>query len=79
MVASFATTIDYLGDDLLSGLPDPLGRYAGLITQYHLQDATVVSPTVRAGNGVLIKPSEYGTKLTNGDTVMVECQLKLYV
>lgn len=66
-----------LVDDLLSGLPDPLGRYAGLITQYHLRDAVVVAPAVYAGNGALIKPAEYGTKLTNGDPVMVECQLKL--
>ncbi|KAG1772159.1 hypothetical protein EDD22DRAFT_842525 [Suillus occidentalis] len=46
-----------------------------LITQYHLEDALVVAPSVRAGNGVLIKPAEYGTKLTNGDHVMVECQV----
>ncbi|KAG1717885.1 hypothetical protein EDD22DRAFT_964304 [Suillus occidentalis] len=65
-------------DDLLSGLPDPLGRYSGLITQYNLQDAVVVAPAVRSGNGLLIKPAEYGTKLTNGDPVMVECQLKLW-
>ncbi|KAG1767209.1 hypothetical protein EDD22DRAFT_950110 [Suillus occidentalis] len=66
------------GDNLLSGLPDPLGCYSGLITQYHLQDAIIMPPTVCVGNGVLIKPAEYGTKLTNGDPVMVECQLKLW-
>lgn len=65
-------------DDLLSGLPDPLGRYAGLITQYNLHNAVVVPPAVRDGNGVVIKPSEYGSKLVHRSVVMVECLLKLW-
>jgi hypothetical protein len=61
----------------LSELPDPLGRYASLITQYNLRDATNVAPNVWDGNGNLIHPHEYNTKLTTGNVVFVECQLKL--
>lgn len=70
-------TDDNPAQPLLSDLPDPLGRYASLITQYNLRDATVVAPNIRDGNGVLIRPQEYNTKLATGDVVIVECQLKL--
>ncbi|KAG1734445.1 uncharacterized protein EDB91DRAFT_1337905 [Suillus paluster] len=62
----------------LSDLPDPLGRYASLITQYNLREATVVAPNIRDGDGHLIRPHEYNTKLATGDMVFVECQLKLW-
>ncbi|KAG1775892.1 hypothetical protein EV702DRAFT_1198798 [Suillus placidus] len=32
---------------LLSDLPDPLGRYSSLITQFNLHEATVVAPNIR--------------------------------
>ncbi len=48
----------------LSSLPDPNGRYAALCVQYpYLKGATVAAPDVRNGNGCLIHPSEYRTKL----------------
>ncbi|KAG1876997.1 hypothetical protein C8R48DRAFT_768562 [Suillus tomentosus] len=62
----------------LSDLPDPLGRYAAVITQYGLQECTVIAPNVRDGHGVLIGPHEYRSKLKTGDVVMLECQLKLW-
>jgi hypothetical protein len=64
-------------NDLLSYLPDPLGRYAGLITQFGLQQTQVVAPNICDGSGNLIRPREYRTKLATGEVVMVECQLKL--
>ncbi|KAG1814511.1 hypothetical protein DFJ58DRAFT_739981 [Suillus subalutaceus] len=66
------------GEDSLCRLPDPLGRYAGLIAQNNLRNTVVVSPVVHDGKGELIKPHEYRTKLTTGDVVMIECQLKLW-
>ncbi|KAG1762614.1 hypothetical protein EV702DRAFT_1206340 [Suillus placidus] len=63
---------------LLSDLPDPLGRYSSLITQFNLHEATVVAPNIRDGRGDLIHPQEYNTKLATGDVVVVECQLKLW-
>lgn len=61
----------------LSDLPDPLGRYAAVISQYNLRESTITPPNIQNGHGVLIGPHEYGTKLATGDVVMVECQLKL--
>ncbi|KIK33320.1 hypothetical protein CY34DRAFT_110674 [Suillus luteus UH-Slu-Lm8-n1] len=55
----------FAGDDLLSSLPDPLGHYFRLITQYHLQDAVIVAPTVQCRNWVLIKPAEYAQQRDN--------------
>lgn len=55
-------------------LPDPLGRYASLITQYNLREATVVAPNVREGDGNFIRPHEYNTKLATSNVVLVECQ-----
>jgi hypothetical protein len=65
------------GRQRLSDLPDPLGRYAVVISQYNLRECTIQSPNVRNGHGVLIGPHEYGSKLATGDVVMVECMLKL--
>jgi hypothetical protein len=63
--------------DLLSYLPDPLGHYAGLITQFRLQQMKVVAPNICNGSRNLIQPGEYRTKLATGDIIMVKCQLKL--
>ncbi|KAG1894380.1 uncharacterized protein F5891DRAFT_1195361 [Suillus fuscotomentosus] len=73
-----SSTNDAAGEDSLARLPDPLGRYAGLMAQNNLRNTVVVSPAVRNGQGLLIKPHEYRTKLATGDVVMVECQLKLW-
>jgi hypothetical protein len=71
------TTDDVTAQPLLSDLPDPLGRYSSLITQYNLRDATVVAPNIRDGGGNLIRPQEYNMKIATGDVVVVECLLKL--
>ena len=45
-------------------MPDPNGRYAALCARFtYLRGARVVAPDVRDGNGCLIHPSEYRTKL----------------
>ncbi|KIK34072.1 hypothetical protein CY34DRAFT_110420 [Suillus luteus UH-Slu-Lm8-n1] len=60
----------------LADLPDPLGRYAVLITQYSLQECSVVASNICDGQGRIIGPHQYGSQLATGDVVMVECQLK---
>jgi len=65
------------GTRRLSDLPDPLGHYAAVISEYGLQECTVIAPNIRNGQGDLIEPHEYRTKLKTGDVVMLECQLKL--
>ncbi|KAG2142126.1 hypothetical protein BD769DRAFT_1662256 [Suillus cothurnatus] len=66
------------GPPRLSDLPDPLGRYAAVISQYSLWECTIAAPNIRDGRGALIGPQEYRTKLKTGDVVMVECYLKLW-
>ncbi|KAG1837645.1 hypothetical protein DFJ58DRAFT_734249 [Suillus subalutaceus] len=55
----------------LSELPDPLGRITALITQYDLQQATVIAPDVRNSQGVLIRPHKYNTRLATGNCGIV--------
>jgi hypothetical protein len=62
---------------LLSDLPDPLGCYASLIRQYTLHHMIVVAPNMCDGEGTIICPQEYNTKIATGTVVVVECQLKL--
>ncbi|KAG1887494.1 uncharacterized protein F5891DRAFT_988195 [Suillus fuscotomentosus] len=64
-------------DNLLSDLPNPLGWYAGLVTQYNLQCSKVDALIICDIHGDLIHPQEYRMKLVTGDIGMVECQLKL--
>jgi hypothetical protein len=65
------------GHRRISHLPDPLGCYAALTSQLNLHETKVIAPNVRDGNGKLILPEEYGTKLHTGDVVIVEAYLKL--
>jgi len=65
------------GPPRLSDLPDPLGWYAAVISQYSLWECTIAAPNICDGRGALIGPHEYGTKLKTRDVVMVECYLKL--
>ena len=61
-------------------MPDPDGRYAGLINERSdLADVKVVSPDVRDGLGVLVTPGEYDEKIKHDEYVEVEVYLKLYV
>ncbi|KAF8838831.1 hypothetical protein BDN67DRAFT_982265 [Paxillus ammoniavirescens] len=63
----------------ISNLKDPQGRYAGLLNSHPaLHDASVISPNVRDGKGVLIPPGEYASKLHDSDIVEVEIILKLW-
>jgi len=60
-----------------SHLLDPLGCHAALISQFNLHETKVIAPNICDGNGKLILPEEYGTKLHTGDVVIVEAHLKL--
>ncbi|KAI6025293.1 hypothetical protein PISMIDRAFT_9532 [Pisolithus microcarpus 441] len=63
----------------LHQLPDPDGRYVGLLNSHpDLADAQVVSPDVRDRHGVLIAPGEYDTKILQDDYVEAEVILKLW-
>ncbi|KAF8833585.1 hypothetical protein BDN67DRAFT_1006308 [Paxillus ammoniavirescens] len=54
-------------------------RYAGLLNSHPaLHDASVISPNVQDGKGVLILPGEYASKLHDGDIVEVQIILKLW-
>ena len=57
-------------------LQDPQGRYAGL---GQLRDCRVECPDVRDGNGLIVHPRDYGTKLVNACFVEVEVYIKLSV
>jgi hypothetical protein len=57
-------------------LQDLQGRYAGLS---QLRDCRVECPDVRDGNGLIIHPRDYGTKLVNACFVEVEVYIKLSV
>lgn len=63
----------------LTDLPDPQGRYDGLAKSHNLSGITVHFPDVRDGHGKIIPPSEYGTKVNDGDVVEVEVVPKLWI
>ncbi|KAI6038046.1 hypothetical protein EDC04DRAFT_2698632 [Pisolithus marmoratus] len=64
---------------MLRDLPDPHGRYVGLLKTYGALAATKVTiPDVRDRQGVLITPAEYHNKISDGDIVEVEVILKLW-
>jgi hypothetical protein len=74
----FQRVTDIWLEDLLRirDLHDPDNRYAGLGA---LRNTKVECPDVRDGNGVLIHPQEYKTRLPLARFVEVEVYLKLYV
>jgi len=57
-------------------LQDPQRRYAGLS---HLRDCRVECPDVRDGNGLIIHPRDYITKLADACFVELEVYIKLSV
>lgn len=62
----------------IADLPDPNGRYEGLIkSNPELAAAKVVIPDIRDRQGVLITPGEYDSKIQDGDYIEVEVFLKL--
>lgn len=61
----------------ISDLPDPQGRYAGLLRVHtELADARVVAPDILDTQGIQIVPASYDPKLTNDLFVEVEVYLK---
>ena len=66
------TGIMYLDD-----LPDPEGRYDGLVKAFSLSGVTVNPPDVRDRDGRVIAPGEYATKVMDGDIVEVVVVPKL--
>ncbi|KAH7921156.1 hypothetical protein BV22DRAFT_1132522 [Leucogyrophana mollusca] len=62
----------------ITQLPDPQGRYAGVIAQLGLGSAKVNPPDVRDGMGALIHPRNYPDALPDGAVVDVEVFLKLW-
>ncbi|KAI5990680.1 hypothetical protein EDD15DRAFT_2279784 [Pisolithus albus] len=69
----------FIGIMSLTDLPDPQGRYDGLAKSHNLSGITVHFPDVRDGHGKIIPPSEYGTKVNDGDVVEVEVVPKLWI
>lgn len=62
----------------ISDLPDPQGRYAGLLRAHtELADAKVVAPDILDTQGIQISPSSYDAKFPDGQFVEVEVILKL--
>ena len=62
----------------ISDLPDPQGRYAGLLRAHaELADARVVAPNVLDTQGIQIVPASYDARLNDGQFVEVEVYLKL--
>lgn len=60
-------------------LPDPDGRYAGLLNAHpDLAESQVVSPDIRDRQGILITPGEYDSRFMHEDYVEVEVFLKLW-
>jgi hypothetical protein len=62
----------------LADLADPEGRYSKLPATVR-KDTTIIVPEIRDGNGVLIHPQQYSSRLEHGTKVVVEVMLKLYV
>ncbi|KAI6004332.1 hypothetical protein EDC04DRAFT_2611660 [Pisolithus marmoratus] len=63
----------------ISDLPDPHGRYAGLLKTYgELTEAKVTTPDVCDRQGLPITPAKYDSKISDGDIVKVEVILKLW-
>ena len=61
-------------------MPDPNGWYAALCAWYpYLKGAKVAAPDVRDGNGRLIHPSEYRTKLQDHHLKLVFIEVYMRV
>jgi hypothetical protein len=62
-------------------MPDPLDVYPGVFKGTHLEkkwkDFFIPIPNVRDGDGRLIMPYEYRSKLTDKSIVMLNVYLKL--
>ena len=63
----------------LDDLPDPEGRYDGLVKAFSLTGVTVNTPDVRDHDGRLIAPGEYSTKIKDGAIVEVEVRPKFFL
>jgi hypothetical protein len=61
----------------ITDLPDPEGLYSSVVGSADFSRTYVDVPNIRDGNGVLITPAEYQTKLETGMVVMVTGHLKL--
>lgn len=70
--------IDGLGPSI-TDLPDPDGVYSSVVGKADFSKTYLEAPNIRDGNGVLITPAEYQSKLVNGAIVMVRAYMKLYV
>jgi hypothetical protein len=60
----------------LADLADPEGRYSKLAATIR-KDTTIIVPEIRDGNGTLIHPQYYSSRLEHGAKVIVEVILKL--
>lgn len=67
----------------IKDMPDPLELYPGIFKGTHLEetwkDFFISIPNVRDGDGQLIMPYEYRSKLKDKSIVMLNIQLKLCV
>ena len=63
-------------DITIPSMKDPEGIFS---SNEICKDFFVIVPNVRDGDGCLIMPDDYGSKLENGSIVMVNVHLKLYV
>ena len=63
----------------VTDMPDPDSIYSSLLGTGSMSKCIVDIPNVRDGNGAIIKPTEYDTKLQSGTIVMVNVYMKMYV
>ncbi|KIM66486.1 hypothetical protein SCLCIDRAFT_21954 [Scleroderma citrinum Foug A] len=68
-----------LGIIYLTDLPNPQYQYEGLSKSNNISSVTIHLPDVRDSHGKIISPSDYATKIPDGDIVEIEVMPKLWI
>lgn len=63
----------------IRSMPDPEDIYSSTLGAADVSNSSVHVPHIRTGDGDIIAPEEYDTKLEDGTIVMVTAYLKLYM
>ena len=79
--SNLVESVDKGSDTTLTfrSMPDPEDIYSCAIGPADTSKSFVSIPNVRDGDGDLIKPNEYQSKLVDGSIVMINCYMKLCV